>query len=236
MLFCQHKTLVVIQGKLVFDNADLEGIYIYNLNQSQSTITQMNGYFSLNSSLNDTLLVSSLQFEKTKYVVQQTDIDRKKLFIPLKIQNTTLNEVEINQFKKINSKSLGLIPKNQKVYTPAERKLKTAGELHWYSPLLIPLGGMDIDGFLNAINGRTKQLKKEVEVEKKEFALKKLEDYFEDSFYTKELKIPADKVNGFKFYLVDDLTFMQALDNKNKNLTKFLVVEIAEEYKKINPE
>jgi hypothetical protein len=236
MVFCQHKTLVVIQGKLVFDNADLEGIYIYNLNQSQSTITQMNGYFSLNSSLNDTLLVSSLQFEKTKYVVQQTDIDRKKLFIPLKIQNTTLNEVEINQFKKINSKSLGLIPKNQKVYTPAERKLKTAGELHWYSPLLIPLGGMDIDGFLNAISGRTKQLKKEVEVEKKEFALKKLEDYFEDSFYTKELKIPADKVNGFKFYLVDDLTFMQALDNKNKNLTKFLVVEIAEEYKKINPE
>jgi hypothetical protein len=181
-------------------------------------------------------LVSSLQFEKTKYVVQQTDIDRKKLFIPLKIQNTNLHEVEINQFKKINSKSLGLIPKNQKVYTPAERKLKTAGELHWYSPLLIPLGGMDIDGFLNAINGRTKQLKKEVEVEKKEFALKKLEDYFEDSFYTKELKIPADKVNGFKFYLVDDLTFMQALDNKNKNLTKFLVVEIAEEYKKINPE
>ena len=235
-MFCQNKTSADIQGKLVFDNADLEGIYIYNLNQSKSTTTQIYGYFNINGSVGDTLLVSSLQFEKTKYIVKQIDLDKNKLFIPLKIQNTTLNEVEINQFKKITSKSLGLVPKNQKVYTPAERKLRTAGELHWYSPLLIPLGGMDIDGFINAISGRTKQLKKEVEVEKKEIALKKLEDYFEDSFYTKELKIPADKVNGFKFYLVDDLTFMQALNNKNKNLTKFLVAEIAEEYKKVNPE
>jgi hypothetical protein len=235
-VFCQNKTTINIQGKLVFDNADLEGIYIYNLNQSQSTTTQMYGYFNINVALNDTLLVSSLQFVKTKYVIKQTDFDRKKLFIPLKIQNTTLNEVEINQFKKITSKSLGLIPKNPKVYTPAERKLKTAGELHWYSPLLIPFGGMDIDGFLNAISGRTKQLKKEVEVEKKEFALKKLEDYFEDSFYTKELKIPAEKVNGFKFFLVDDILFMKALKSKNKNLTKFLIVEIAEEYKKFNPD
>jgi hypothetical protein len=234
-VFCQNKTTIDIQGKLVFDNADLEGIYIYNLNQSQSTTTQMYGYFNINVAVNDTLLVSSLQFEKTKYVIKQTDLDRKKLFLPLKIQNTTLNEVEINQFKKITSKSLGLVPKNQKVYTPAERKLKTAGELHWYSPLLIPFGGMDIDGFLNAVSGRTKQLKKEVEVEKKEFALKKLEDYFEDSYYTDILKFKKDEVAGFKFYVVEDAVFIKAIESKNKNLTKFLLFEIAEEYKKSMP-
>jgi hypothetical protein len=145
------------------------------------------------------------------------------VFISLKIQNNTLNEVEINQFKKITSKSLGLVPKNYKELTPAERKIKTAGELHWYSPLLIPFGGMDVDGFLNAISGRTKQLKNELEIEKKEFAIVKLDDYFEDSFYTDVLKFPNEKVLGFKFYVVEDVTFLKALESKNKNLINFLI-------------
>jgi hypothetical protein len=79
MAFCQTNPVASIQGKLVFDNADLESIYIYNLNKSQSTLTQVNGYFVLNCSVQDTLLVSSLQFEKKN--IKRTLIEKKCLFL-----------------------------------------------------------------------------------------------------------------------------------------------------------
>jgi hypothetical protein len=71
MAFCQTKTSVLIQGKLVFDNADLENISVSNKNNSQVTLTQFNGVFELNCSLGDTLFISSLQFEKNNYVARR---------------------------------------------------------------------------------------------------------------------------------------------------------------------
>jgi hypothetical protein len=39
-----------------------------------------------------------------------------------------LDEVVIRRYNNINAVSLGIIPANQKSYTPAERKLRTAGD------------------------------------------------------------------------------------------------------------
>jgi hypothetical protein len=102
--------------------------------------------FTINGSVGDTLNISTVQFEKIKYILLQEDIIKQKFFIYLKVQNNTLAEVEINQFKKINSKSLGLISKDIKVYTPAERRLSAAS------------GG--ITGLINLITGTTGRLKK----------------------------------------------------------------------------
>jgi hypothetical protein len=221
-IFSQNANLITIQGKLVFDNANLEGISIVNVSNSQATLSEKTGFFNINGSLGDTLFVSSIQFEKINYIIQQEDIIMQKVFIRLTIQNNALEEVEINQFKKINSKSLGLISKDIKVYTPAERRLSAAS------------GG--ITGLLNLINGTTDQLKKELVVEKKEFAKEKVSDYFEDTYFSDVVKIPSDKIEGFKFYLVENQNFVDALQSKNKNLAKFLIIEIAGEYKKRNRE
>ena len=108
-----------------------------------------------------------------------------------------LDEVKIDEYKNINAVSLRILSKPAKKYTPAERKLRTAGELHWYSPLLIPVGGMSIDGMINSISGRTAMLKKEVLVERKEFLLKKITDQFKVDYFTETIKIPTDYVKGF---------------------------------------
>jgi hypothetical protein len=47
------------------------------------------------------------------------------------------------------------------------------------------------------------------------------------------LKIPSDYVEGFKYYAVENPKLMQAISNKNKSMTTFLLIEIAEEYKQI---
>jgi hypothetical protein len=53
-----------------------------------------------------------------------------------------LDEVVIRRYNNINAVSLGIIP-NQKSYTPAERKLRTAGD---FKPIML-LGLMGFNAF-----------------------------------------------------------------------------------------
>jgi hypothetical protein len=76
--------------------------------------------------------------------------------------------------------------------------------------------------------------KKELEVEKKEILLKKISEYYNDSYFEKVLKVPKDKVSEFKYYLLDKKEFIAAMENGNKNLSNFLIVQVVEEYKKLN--
>lgn len=226
-----------LNGKITSDYPDLEGIYIANLNSDVATVSEKNGYFSINASVGDTLLFSAVQFVGTKIKLKEQDFSNTIFFVKLETLTNLLDEVKIDEYRKINSVSLGLVSKNQKKYTPAERKLKTAGELHWYSPLLIPVGGMSVDGLLNAISGRTSQLKQELVIERKELLLVKIATVFEENYFTETLKIPAENVKGFQYYIVDDENFIKALNNKNRTMAMFLMAELAVKYKElIKPE
>jgi hypothetical protein len=99
--------------------------------------------------------------------------------------------------------------------------------------LLIPLGGMSVDGLINSISGRTSMLKKELVVEKKEMLQLKTTDYFERSYFTKTLKIPEIHVDGFLFYIVENERYARAMKDKNKTMATFLLSGLAVEYLKL---
>jgi hypothetical protein len=133
-----------------------------------------------------------------------------------------LDEVKINEYKDINAVSLGIISSKTKHYTPAERKLHEATS----GSGLVPLNPI-----LNAITGRTKQLKKEVEVEKKETMLSKIQNLYEAEYFVETLKIPKDFVKGFQYFIVEDAKFVEALKAKNKTMATFIMNELAVTYK-----
>ena len=220
----------IIKGKISANYSDLEGIYVLNLQSNAATLTEKSGYFTIQCKIGDSLQISALQFISKAIVIRKEDLVSSLVIIKLETSVTMLDEVKINQFKKINSVSLGLVSKNQRQYTPAERKLKAAGQFHWYSPLLIPLGGMSVDGLINAISGKTSQLKKELIIERKEFLLKKINTLFEEKYFVESLKIPIEKVAGFKYYIVDDEKFVASVNNKNKTMAAFLMGELAVDY------
>lgn len=211
----------------------MEGVYIVNLKNESSTVSEKNGYFAINARVGDTLLFSAVQFVGLKMVLKEADFKSGVLLVKLETMVNMLDEVTVQKYRTINSVSLGLVSKNKREYTPAERKLITAGEFHWYSPLLIPVGGMSVDGLLNSISGRTSQLKKELQVEKKELLLKKIDYLFEEKYFVEVLKIPVQNVKGFHYYLVEDQKFVAALNNKNKTMATFLMGELAVNYKAI---
>lgn len=97
-----------------------------------------------------------------------------------------LNEVVIRRYSTNNAVFLGIIATNQRSYTGAERKYETA-----ISGRLNPMG---FDPVLNLISGRMPMLKKELQVEKKEFYLKQMNNMLDKNHFVNKLKIPLDYV------------------------------------------
>lgn len=143
-----------------------------------------------------------------------------------------LKEIEVIEYKNINPVALGIVPANQKTYTPAERKLYTAtggGNRYGLST------SVSLDGIINGISGRTKMLKKEVQVEKKEFLLESIQLDFRESYFTETLKIPKDYIAGFLYYLVENESFVRVYNQNNKTATEFALTGLSVEYLKLLP-
>jgi hypothetical protein len=73
-------------------------------------------------------------------------------------------------------------------------------------------------------------LKKEIEVEKRERMLEWLNNNFEYESFIHTFKIPFEYIDGFKFYVVEDLDLAQAIQAKNKNRVAFLLGELAQDF------
>lgn len=216
-----------IYGKIVANNNDLEGVYIINLKTEKSTSSERGGYFFLNASVGDTLMFSAIQFKGLKMKLKEEDFQKEIIFIKLEPLVRILDAVKINEFKDINEFSLGIVSSNMKRYTPAERKLAVAtGTDAQFGTNT----SFSIDPLLNWISGRTAMLKKELEVEKKETLMDKINNWYEDNYFIHTLKIPEDYVKGFKYYIVQDTKFVESMKSKNKTMATFIMNELAVNY------
>ena len=230
-LFAQEKGAVACRGKVNADMTNLEGIYVINLNTENAAITDAKGFFTINAKVGDSLLLSSVQFKSVTKAITSEDL-RSLFFVTMHPIMNELKEVVVKR-PTVSAESLGIIPYGKKKYTPAERKLRTAEQFKWYSPLLIPVGGMSVDGLLNSISGRTAMLKKELEVEKKEGYLVQLENLFDKNHYVNTLHIPSDYVKGFLYFAVENPKFTRVLKTKNRTSIEFLMSELAAQYNEI---
>ncbi len=220
----------IVNGKIVSESSLLEGIHVINLSKHNGVVTDARGYFQIKAKVSDTLQFSAVNLKATRYVLKQTDFSNDLLLVKMESLITELEEVAIINYKNINAVSLGIVSANQKKYTPAERKLAAAEEFKWYSPLLIPFGGMSVDGLINSINGKRAMLKKELMVERKEMLQAKASDYFERKYFIETLKIPDEYVDGFLYYIVENERFINAMKDKNKTMATFILSELAVEY------
>jgi hypothetical protein len=212
----------VVNGKVTSTFDDLEGIYVINRTTEKTTFTKRGGYFSVPVAVNDTLVISSIQFVAKEVVVQEADFGGDLLMVPLQPLHRELSEVIITDYSYINSESLGLVPAGQKKYTPAERKLATASKFR-----MNPLG---VDPIINAFSGRTAMLRKAADTEKKETLIDKIYYLYTEDDIIAKLKIPVEYVKGFLFYVVENKYFAKAMDEKNHEMARFMITGLAEKY------
>jgi hypothetical protein len=224
----------VFKGKVNADGFNVDGIYVINLTTEKAVITDAEGYFGINGRVGDTLLLSAVQYKNRRLVLTSEGFENRLFFVQMEPTMNQLDEVVIRRYNNIKAVSVGIISANQKSYTPAERKLRTAGDFKPIMLLGLIAGSMPLDPLINKINGRTKRLKKEVILEKKELNIKYLGVLFEEDYFVKYLKIPSEYVEGFKYYAVDNDKFTQVLNQKNTTKTEFLLGELAIKYNEIS--
>ena len=228
----QENPRILLKGRLTADFSVLEGVYVINTKTEKASITDQEGHFKVQAVVGDTLFFSATQFRELKMVLTAKDFEQDILVVKMKPVINQLDEVVVQN--GINAVSMGIIPKGQRVYTPAERRLNTATNLNASLNAGTMMGGsVSADPLLNWISGRTKMLKKGVAVEKKEFYLTQLENMFSDDYLISKLKIPAEYVKGFAYYVVENEQLVSNLKMKNKSMTAFLLGELAIKYKEI---
>jgi hypothetical protein len=206
-----------IYGVVKVENASAEGIHVTNLVSEKATITNEKGEFWLEVQEDDLLVFSAVHLNYWRKSISASDIKNGKMEVVMTAKVSELEEVVVTEYSKINAKDLGIINYTPKTYTPAERRLRTAT-----TGILDPL--------LNWISGRTKRLKNDIGIEKKEFMISWLDDNFEDTDFTDTFKIPSEYVKGFKFYVVEDADLAQAIQAKNKSRVTFLLGELTQDF------
>lgn len=221
----------LLKGKIISELGVLDGVFVANLTTKASAVSSNGGLFTIEARSGDHIAISSKRIEGVEIILNPNSFKTDVLTIRVKNKINELDEIEV---KSISTKSLGIVPKNIKEYTPAERKLKTAGDFRWYSPILIPFGGMDVDGLLNKISGRTAMLKKELKLEKFETNYDKLNALFpEQDFFTQTLYIPADSISGFLVFASENQSVIRALETKNATQIRFTLIDLAVAFKEI---
>lgn len=229
----QSKNEKWVNGQVTASSGSpLESVNITNTSNKSIVVSDQYGHFTILAKGGDVLIFSTINYEVLRKMINTADFNLGSIIADLTPKSIELEEVVVNKHSDITAENLGIIPKDQVKLTTAERRLQTAGD---FKPihLLGLLGGfLAVDPILNAINGKTKMLKKEVSVEKKEFLMVKLENLFDKSYYIQTLKIPEEFIRGFQYYCIEDVSFAQSLNDKNKTMSMFLIVILASEFNK----
>lgn len=220
-----------LHGKIRADFAAVNGINVLNLISGKTVFTDLDGDFFIAAKAGDVLVFSAVNFEGYSKTLEPEDFDLEVLTIQMVLKVTELKEVIVNKHPEINAKNLGIIPKNQKTPSPAERRLQTAGDFKPIMLLNLLGGSMPLDPLINKISGRTKRLKKLVVLERKEQYIELISRLYEKEFFTGKLGIPVEYVKGFKYYVVEDEMFLKVLESKNEERTSFLITALAQDYK-----
>ncbi|WP_289665099.1 carboxypeptidase-like regulatory domain-containing protein [Flavobacterium panacagri] len=223
-----------LYGKITALSDVVEGVNIVNNDTQATAVSDADGNFSIPVKEGQILVFSSVNLQTIKRRISADDLKSSEKFVVGMIpKEVVLNEVIVNEKTNITAENLGIVPHGQKKFTQAERQLATAGDFKPIMLLGLLGGSMQLDPLINKINGRTKRLKANVEIEKKEKNFAKLSYLFDEGHFIQKLKIPEQNINEFKLFAVEDERFCAVMNSKNKTSTEFLLGELAVKYKEI---
>ena len=220
-----------IQGKIVVSNASASNVLILNLNTEQEVKSDRNGNFVILVQLDDVLLFSSENLNFFRKLIGETEFQLEKLEVEMTSKALVLEEVEIVDNKSYNAVDLGILQRPAKSYTPMERRLKTAGDFKPIHLLGLLGGSVQLDPIFNAINGKTKRLKKEILLERNIRKLENFRAFFPEKELVEDLKMNSDEVSEFTYSILDEKEFETLLENRDKSKMQFYLIEKYSQFK-----
>ncbi len=224
-----------IKGKIIA-SGDLVGIHIINKTAGKFTITNDFGEFEIPAKLNDTILVSGVEYVPKEIIVDDISMQAKQLVINLEVNLNVLDEVVVGKIltgdlmtdienseakREMNFYDLGIPGYTGPRKTQSERRLYEAQS----GGGLVPLNPL-----INWITGRTKRLKEQIEREEIGIAIneakaKYAKVIFEDEPFSETLQ------NEYFYFCGDDPSFKTLSDVGNELVMLQFLKEKLEAFK-----
>lgn len=213
-----------VEGVVRGQGEELENVHISNVSSRQVSVSGSNGQFLLSMREGDTLLFTHITMLDLVKVVSGEEMASGLVSAEMAPRDHELEEVLLEDYSHINVVDLGIISEKKPVPTPYERRLHTAGDFKWYHLLSILGGSLQVDPILNAINGRTKKLKRNIGIEKEIKNIRLLTeghmDYMKEHFEATEAEI-----HEFLNYLVEQESLQTTIDRGNEDGLRFYLLE-----------
>ena len=207
-------------GRIIAKYFELNDVAVQNRTTNKTVYSEKGGYFKLPIAVNDTVVFSSENFKPIYIIITPEDVYSRFLYVSLEPNENTLQELVID----------GTI--NQSVYLNAK-----ARKIGMYKKLHTATSGGPITKFANFLSGRTKMIKRAIELEEENDMAERMINSMGESYFIEELKIPKENIGGFGFYLLDDNDVLEAVKRRNTYQLQFLLplkakmyLEILKEY------
>lgn len=203
---------VEINGKVIVEDDDIEGIHVINKTASKFTITQDNGTFRIPVNLNDTIIFSAIKYKPKEVIVSPEIYKTKTLTVYLNELVNQLDEVIVGKVltgnllsdiesldvkREINFFDLGIPGYTGKPLTLSEIR---------YNEATTGGGFLPLNPILNAISGRTKQLKNQIKLERLNDCMNIIKGNLSKSFFEANELDEAYREEFF-FYCMEDEEF-----------------------------
>ena len=209
--YSQKKSNIIF-GKIISFNKSVSDVHIFNLNNKHGSISNNVGDFEIFAAVNDTLLISSIQFKRKIIVITEKNIISKNIIIQLIPLVNILDEVFLKGLTgslEVDSKSIpkDSLPKHNFVIIPDEvSKLGPNYEKDLSKPpnaevFTNPIQMNGVGGSVAIPDKRYEEQQKFKRIlsKRKQFPIKIIKELGID-FFTINLKIPVDKINHFISY------------------------------------
>lgn len=231
----------VVRGVVTEGETGITDVHVLNLTGQVATITDASGYFAISAQQGDTLLFSAVQYRRKTLVIGEAMLGGIPLSVPMEPFVNELDEVVVTPYdltgdlsadlerlpkkEEVTAWSLGLPNAHARTWTPTENRLNEATTGGGIVPL---------NPILNAITGRTRQLKKQLAYERRYAKAEGLRVQFTDSVMTKELGIPAPRIADFLYFCEVDSLFDQVVYTEDRLRIWAFLRRKSEEYKGYN--
>lgn len=234
--FCSSKGVaqlangLILNGIVVVDGVPTVNVAILNLENGITAFTGEQGEFSMEVKPGTVVHFSGQNIQSFRKRICSDDFEFSKIHIKLESESILLQEVAVTRDSKFTAEKLGIIPFGQKKYSVAERRLKTAGDFKTIHLLGLLGGSLPLDPIINKISGKTRRLKNELQIEKKQFLIQKLKAQFPDEFYLDKLNIHQEQLNEFQYFCIENSNFSKLLQVNNRNENELMLVQLAANY------
>lgn len=226
---------IKVDGKIIVEGNDVEGITVFNTSSNKGVITNENGEFTIEVALNDFIEIRALQYQNFDLQVSQAIIDSKRMRVFLIEEINKLDEIlvltkgltgelktDVSTVKTFNPKLdalyFGIRKMDDNEFSDDLRSEVKNEAMHMQSQTMV--NGLNI---VNVVDQLLIPLFRS-EVKDKEAAgipdvpVSSIKYYFGSEFIIDNFNIPEHRVEEFIRFVEDDKNFDYSLLNYGKEL------------------